>query len=590
MAGELVDLRLELQSLLSKLLRDDISDSQLSNLIDLSRHGISKVLERLLNYLEKAHDVEKCLTELPDIGQLLGRLCGNHAVRGNKLLYQSTMKCVLSVYRIEPSSPLEQKAKDWALAQLQSTLKKKPNHTFPICSLGISHTKVTEHYIEKLSTRVLPALKERIGEVRVKCLENGTHIPGEVYTDGAALQQIVDLLLSVPQSDEYLDIWTDVLWILSVFGPEVPWVQDIYQKITSNLHHSNMNDENGNIKLSKTGYRLLWQSYLPSLESTVLDILDQTCKVRLPSSVKHVLRKKFLLEICSEEPLLLKIVCQMLQELMRHAGANSEIVWVIAVFYQLLQEQCFLAGNYNFPMLALYPKHLNVISAILSGFQTDEDVDMCADTVCRIVACLEDQQQLLGGRVTLHNGMLYHRHLYLMTIRICLCCHKKFVEGCSSLLSWILDPVQREIQRETKLILNRCIQALRSLMTKVSLEDTDLLYVIETEQNTSDAIKTVIGHLVMMFLYKASAGMHVFKKVLSKVSLAETPLDKLVYMMIAQEELDVRLTDWSPCRQKKYCNIVQEYLHQASCDNLNTVSGEISMATTKFLQKYCTKL
>ncbi|OWF34862.1 uncharacterized protein LOC110443695 [Mizuhopecten yessoensis] len=584
MAGEVMELRMELQSHLSKF----HDDSHQNNLINSSQQEINALLKRLLEYLENTHDVEKSLTELPDIGQFLGRLLGNLAVRGNKLIYQSAMMCVMALYQADPSSRLEQKAKDWALAQLQSSLKKKTKDAYNICSLGISHTKMTRNYIGKLSTRVLPALKERIGEVRVRCVGTGTHIPGEVYTEArATLQQIVDVLLSVARSDEYQDVWTDILWILSVLGPEEPWIQNIYQMITSQQSPSDVHGKGGVLTLNKAGYKLLWRSYLPSLEATVLDIIDQTYRVKLPSSVKQILRGHFLLEACSEDPSLLLIVSQMLQELTRHAGGNSELNWVIAVFYQLVQEHGFLAGTHSMTLSALYPEHLQGISTALSKFPIDGDVDICADSVCRIVTYLENHQQRLGGKVTLQNGMLFLRHWYLRTIRICLHCQKKFLDGCSSLLSWILEPTNRESQKEIKVKLHNCIQALRSLMSKVSLEVTDVLYVIQREHNTSDVTRTAIGHLVMMFLFKATAGMHVFRNVLPKVSLAETPFDNLVYMLMAQEELEVRFEDWSPCQLKQYCNIVQGYLQQASCDNLN--SPEIFMSTTIFLQKYNTK-
>ncbi|XP_033738081.1 uncharacterized protein LOC117325750 [Pecten maximus] len=584
-----MDLRLELESLLLKLTQDDVSDSQRNNLIGSSQQEINIVLKKLLHHLENQHDVEKSLTELPDIGQVLGRLCGNRAVQGNKLLYHSTMMCVLSLYRVEPLSQLEQKAKDWALAQLQNTLKKKPKDTYHTCGVGISHTKIMQRHISKLSAKVFPALKECIGDVRVRCVGSGTHIPGEVYTEvRATIQQIVGVLLSVPQSDEYQDVWTDILWILSVHGLEEPWVQDIYQKITLHQNSSHMQGRSGGFSLSKSGWRLLWQSYLPSLEVAVLHHIDQACRVRLPSSVKCILKKQCFVEICAEDPVLLTVVSQMLQELIRHAGYNSELIWVTAVFYQLLQEHYSLAGSHDVTLLQLYPEHQNVVSAALSMFQPCTDVDVSADKVCKIVASLEDQQQNIGRQVISHNSMLYHRHWYLNTIRICLCCHKKFLDGCSSLLCWILEPKNIETQREIKIILHNCIQALRSLMTKVSLEVTDVLYVIQTEHSLSNVAKSAISHLVMMFLYKASAGMNIFKDVLPKVSLAKTPLDVLVYILTAHEELDLRFTDWSLCRLKDYCGIIQEFLHQASCDNLDTIPKEIFMATNSFLQKYNT--
>ncbi|XP_069128249.1 uncharacterized protein [Argopecten irradians] len=483
------------------------------------------------------------------------------------------MMCILSLYRVEPSSHLERKAKDWALAQLQSTLKKKPKDGFSVCSVGLSHIRVKESYIDKLSTEVLPALKDRIGDVRVRC--SGTHIPGTIYTDSrATVQQVIGVLLSMPQSEEYHNIWTDILWILSILGTEEPWVQEIYQKITSRQCPS-QGKRDGLSLVDKTGCRLLWQSYLPSLETTVLHLVDQACDVRLPFSVRHVLEKHFLLEICCEDPVILTAVSQMLQELIRRSGENSQLTWVISMFYQLLQKLCFLTGSHSIILDVLNPGE-NIVSALLM-FKPDTDVDVTADCVCRITDHLQDDQ--------VSSPMLYCRYWYLKIIQTCLSCHSKYLEGCYSFLCWILEPTNKEIQKEIKVILRKCVPALRSLLTKVSLETTDVLYVMQTDHNILDVTQSTISHLVMMFLYKAKAGMYVFKDILSKVCLAETPLDKLVYMLTALEELDVDVTHWSQSQQKEFCSIIQDYVQQASQDNLIGVPDEILTSTSSFLQK-----
>jgi len=59
--------------------------------------------------------VETALQMLPDTGQFLGRLCGSLVVRGSPELYKIVISCVMALYKQNSTTPLEIRAKNWAV-------------------------------------------------------------------------------------------------------------------------------------------------------------------------------------------------------------------------------------------------------------------------------------------------------------------------------------------------------------------------------------------------------------------------------------------------------------------------------------------
>lgn len=76
------------------------------------------------------------------------------------------------------------------------------------------------------------------------------------------------------------------------------------------------------------------------------------------------------------------------------------------------------------PLTMMYPEGWYLVSAELTRCPAGTGVDGWAAGVCRIAQRVEELQQG-DNRVALHHGMLYHRHWYLMTVQVCLHCHRK---------------------------------------------------------------------------------------------------------------------------------------------------------------------
>lgn len=59
--------------------------------------------------------VDAVIKEIPDTGQILGRLYVSKTIRGCSALYDKTTQCIMGLWRENPQTHIERKAAEWAL-------------------------------------------------------------------------------------------------------------------------------------------------------------------------------------------------------------------------------------------------------------------------------------------------------------------------------------------------------------------------------------------------------------------------------------------------------------------------------------------
>ena len=78
-----------------------------------AKNCISVVVLLLCVYLQGS--IGNALADLPQVGQLLGRLCTLPLLLACPLFYEALINCVLYFYAHKPASNVEEKAKTWAV-------------------------------------------------------------------------------------------------------------------------------------------------------------------------------------------------------------------------------------------------------------------------------------------------------------------------------------------------------------------------------------------------------------------------------------------------------------------------------------------
>ncbi|CAC5407585.1 unnamed protein product [Mytilus coruscus] len=339
---------------------------------------INLILDGLLS-LMKFKTVDAVINEIPDTGQILGRLYVSKTVRGCSALYDKTTQCIMGLWRENPQTNIERKAAEWALAQVKSTVCIPLNSYFTVCQLGIQPNNVVKENSKQIIIQIKGKLRKKFQEKKDQMLKSKVDI-GDTLESDLWFIMVYKQLLTVPVNSPLLSLWDYILEVLTLYPLEDPVVKKICEDLSKSLQHKKGYRQN----ISAATCYKLWTYSRSSLEQEVL----------------------FRIELCKDHVL----------------TSEMDNVWNDSSLDSL-----FLS--------MIYPAHFRILVNSLSVHPEDvkpENLGPHVKTLCDI---FKEVLENNGKTTELLVLSLQFKQWYQKAVQLCLICDRQFQTSCLDLVA-----------------------------------------------------------------------------------------------------------------------------------------------------------
>ncbi|XP_032873591.1 Fanconi anemia group C protein isoform X3 [Amblyraja radiata] len=261
------------------------------------------------------------LKSFPMIGQLLGRLCWNPFVVAHDGSHQNLLECVWCLYSADPENAVEQKANDW-IWMVSSLVKQLQDDQCDRSSMFLR----------------LPS--ERWRNISILCLPIIT-LP-EVVPLMESLLSCRDNGLDETLSTEFLETVSNCF---------------LQKKIL----------------LSESAVVNLWLRYLPSLEQTVLHLIESLVSHPCVSLVEleAIITDSLLPKVSADHPSLFRVIDNYFRTILLETDGHPKIITIIQAFTRCFV-QVLLQVQTQMPLKLYFP--LNQQSFVVALLTNPSDV------------------------------------------------------------------------------------------------------------------------------------------------------------------------------------------------------------------------
>lgn len=582
------DLRTKVDDILQYLKIDNssINVEETVPVVLRRRKEIFLVLDSLKEFLNNS-DLDKALHILPDTGQLLGRLCSLNVVICDSELFKAVLTCMLCLYKQNPSTQLEKKAKQWVLAQIKNSTYLTKKQEFVVFRLGLGRSDVIDEQLRLLLKHVSTALEKIHSNIKAKYKAQGC-LPRSLLVD-SSLKSIVMTVLSIPYFDTLSLVWEKLLDVLSNYSNSDPSVNMVYQRLMEIQKQSFISKDYSESApaLSRRCCYLLWTSYLPSLEQAVLQVVQEAKKFTLPSNIKNCLNRHHLVSICAEHSHLHMAVIQMIHTLMVGSGSPfvADIMSLLNFQIQNLISHHQLHTDPLDSFCTRYPANIQSLVSQLLLNHRDLTMDQAGYHITHITECIKTLHNHYGNQLSLL-FLLHFKHWHIKAVQICLICDKKHVSGCLELTSYMCNYTHTE-REEYYGRLQSLIMCLRPLLFKSSLNLNDIKYALAASQSDckDGEMDAAIGQILVSFIFYSSGGVKLTAEILEMVTGKVDPFENLTTLMMAHEYFDIEFSQWSVNKLQDYSTIIENLVFSVTEQKTDSTIQikEISDATSEFL-------
>ena len=538
---------------------------------------LQQVLIDLKYTIEKYNNVDRILTDFPDVCQFLGRLNQISILALHPKLLTHITECILKLYKERPTTPLEKKTQEWVLFQIRNSLCLPREQ-----EVLFEHVGRTSDFTYQ---KALSMLEQQVIELKNKTTNiDGYLIPCEIKTpkNEDDICRILNFLLY--NRDQHFSSLVDAFMdFLSVNSSSEP-VRNLFKNIT-NLQKDIYTEDNfvssdvtlvmNTVCLSTKSLVRLWTSYLPSLEYEVLSLVTQAVKMRYRYSIpkiKSLLDYRHLPQSCAANYQLFYLTVDILHSLAQpdvnpRVGGRQAVLVVISLFYDSVHDYLIknTKNEESFLLASLYPTYL---SDFVKNIQTISLTHGVSSPACakNLSSCVRAfYEETCDGRQPMAKIWLYTQHFssklssYLYR-QICLLPDND-VSDCLFLLLWLYEPLSLNNEE----IFTLLVYSLSRLKTLFKTSDCKPLE-IQLEELLSDfvrsknatVLKTLFHCLLLTCLISADSYCELTDRMLELISGCKELKLQVTFFLSAQTFLplhehkirDNYLRVISLCKQK----------------------------------------
>lgn len=461
------DLRKNISDILTNLtfdLHNKVTRST-ENFISGRIELIQQILFNLKSTLEQYDNVDKTLTDFPDLCHFLGRLNQISVLALNPTLSMLITECTLKLYVKQPTTHFEQKAKSWVLFQIRNAICLPREQEVLFEHVG-NTSNVTYQ-------KAVAVLNQQVTDLKNKTMTfNGYLLPC-----ASKVPQHVDdicrmLIFLIYNKDEHflalVDTFMDLFSIHSDSEPIEKFFKKITELQTCIYTDSNDNDhglifrgdgsaEVNKVCLNKKSLLKLWTSYLPSLEQEILALITQAIKkwnnCAPTQQIKSLIESRHLPQSCAMDYQLFHMTTKILHsltqpEITSRTSGRQAVLTIISLFYDSVHENLLKSSRTEetFLLSSLYPSCLmNFVKHFQIVFPCQ---DLVSSPLCikNLSSCIQDLYNETCGKQTFVKEIwLYTQHFTLKLLpylyQQLFILPKKHIPDCLYLLIWFYQPL-----------------------------------------------------------------------------------------------------------------------------------------------------
>ncbi|XP_077981868.1 Fanconi anemia group C protein-like [Glandiceps talaboti] len=497
--------------------------------------NLRSFLHRLHDLLSTWQDTSHTVNVLPNVGQLLGRLCGNKSVLLSESTCNILLKCILALAPNEPKNQLEERAKQWAHSQVKHVAGYRPTENpFRTDMMAYSPDEFNQIALDKLIGAIQADLESQCLRkwnsgtnclVPVRChlsnhkdltVGNNIHRNFSGNPDGASgnidgsLTEISNMCLPLINMPQTLTLIESLLSCHSASTLEE--LSPTFLNTVTELQNDCYSKENCVLKLSYRGRVQLWLRHLPALQQEVYNLVKVTVVQKPWISRKYVMsviKSRNLPTACVENPAIYHAVNAILKSIYVSCHGNCLVLRLISVFLLSLIDA--VSSDVTEPHIQLgsfFPRTLQPLVHLLAiqpqGLSNSGCYHQlqCMNTLIRQLLSTSNN---LGGTdlcwILVQFNLWFYKAVELALYP------DTDLEVTLTFLSWYFLPLSPEELELQKNSLREIIMAFRVLQSKVYLQSCDLQYALSANQTShSNQVTHIITSLLVLFLVKSSGG------------------------------------------------------------------------------------
>ncbi|XP_063413365.1 uncharacterized protein LOC134695847 isoform X1 [Mytilus trossulus] len=532
--------------------------------------AINLILDGLLS-LMKFKTVDAVIKEIPDTGQILGRLYVSKTIRGCSALYDKTTQCIMGLWRENPQTHIERKAAEWALAQVKSTVSVPLNSYFTVCQLGIQPKNVVKENNKQIVIQIKGKLREKFQE-KMDQIKSKLDIEDTLESDSWFIM-VYKQLLTVPINSPLLSLWDFVLEVLTLYPLEDPVSKKICEDLSKSLQHKKGYRHN---ITAATCYKL-WTYSRPSLEQEVLFRIELCKDHVLTSEMDNIWNDSSLIKVCMLDGQIYEVIYKMVITL----TGNTNLTILESFLRCVWREKRKCNSQDSLFLSMIYPAHSGVLINSLSVHPEDvkpENVGPHVKTLCDI---FKEVIESYGETTELLVLSLQFKQWYQKALQLCFTCDRQFQTSCLDLVACYSSLWYKVQHQSIKDVLTRIVLCLRPLLVKSTLCYTDIMCVLSGNQVSNQGqMKDTIYHILLMFLYQGSGGLNVLTQVLKLITCSDSVSDHLTCLVVSHDQLFIDYMKWTIYKKRQYKDILNELMEQSSI-----IHPDIMDSVKDFLEK-----
>ncbi|KAI0237148.1 hypothetical protein LSAT2_012366 [Lamellibrachia satsuma] len=499
-------------------------------------------LQQLQVEFTQLGSVEDVLQTLPQIGQLLGRLCSLPLLLTNETCYKVLMQCVLFFFVSQPRSAIETRAKQWALGQLRSSVCYSQQE-FSSATLDV--TGVTQHaFNEQCLQEVAAQLASQL-ELSGPSQQWPDHVTEQ--DSNCPLEEVCRICLHLRHIAEFSDLLDSVMlhmWRRACRKSE--WETCLTELMQT---QSSAYLDDSLLPLPYMAQRLLWQLKLESLEQEVLLLMEAVGRRSFLSKrpVLQLVKSRHLVKACMEHFDIYEAVFAMLKQLYQDSHGANTVVFVIGCLHECVRAE-FGSSKCDSPpgLLPHYDSHLQSLVTVLLVDPHDLHTNTVEWQVRQISQLLQDLHQNSVGEI--HFILLQFQTWYHVVLFLALTGTESVSKSCIDIVTTFKCCSARlplEELQNLQLCLRETVFSLRGLFNKSFLQSDDLTCAIATSQNYCCNVMTdLISQLLMFFLVFSSGGHLLYKTILRMATGESDDTGHLDCMMDTLQAITSNLPAW----------------------------------------------
>ncbi|XP_070563976.1 Fanconi anemia group C protein-like isoform X2 [Ptychodera flava] len=468
-------------------------------------------------------DTHFAVKTLPNVGQLLGRLCCNSVVLLSESTYKILLKCILTLAPEEPKDDLEEKAKRWAHSQIKNTAAYVPAEK-PFKSVT-EMTGFLPHEFNQIATqKLIDAIQTDLDTLccrrwssKTNCLipvrssVASTHINSSDRMPGVSgdvsLRDISDMCLPLLHLQQALPLVESLLRCHS--GSITEELSTVFLEKVTELQGNAYMKESCDLDLSYEGRLQLWSRYFPALEQEVRSLI-RVILVHRPFCSRRealsIIQSRNLPQACTDNPSIYRAVTAMLKSILVSCHGNTSVLKLISLFsVSILDAASHGCEEPQIEICSLYSLGLRPLVQLLQIKPKGLSNSACYVQIKSICAII-NELKLTEDTFAIWWILVQFEWWFYKAIELVLIPDID-LDMTLTLLCWYAIPLSNATHHFYKTILKDVICPLQVLQSKVYLKSCDIQYTLSANKDLySNQLIQIVTPLLVLFLLKSSGG------------------------------------------------------------------------------------